>query len=1490
VDVDAITLALPSTSTNNGAIAIKAIGGGITVNGTLSSGTADTILEAGGSVIQALTGIITANTLGVDTSSAAGGAVTLNNAINSVNILYGATQGGAFNFTGAASLQIGVPNLLDLVTTASGAAGADIYVAAGQTTNGSILVQADSLDAGTGTLGLQAKTGISNVGTSSISAAAMAVGNTVSGNIVLTKVSAPRLGAISVAGSTISIGCGDVTLDNVTVGTLSVAGLQAPDGTIILNSGGSIAQTIAGKVVAANGTFTAKGSVDLSATAKNSVANLSIDALGDVDYLNGGSFAVGVGGAGVTGTSGLGTITLQSLTGSITLNASVSTTSSAPDFTRTDIIAVGAITQTAGQVVSGDLLLIASAGIISVAQPTNDIANLRALAGSTVTYVDVNDFEVGFDSDAIPAAGAGTVTVNAGIATFTDPQVPPLAVGDVIVIASVPYRITAIAGANYTLASGNGVPLTTAATPFGILTPKKLGFDFLTGNVYGVTAAGALTLTAGPAISGNAEAGLLRVTEGLAWIGTLTLEAGLDSRPLFVEFVVSNTADPIGFGGSLRNMIAYANANSGSQTINGAPRVQPMRLAFDEDNYPVMDMVPTSALPAITNPLDINGTLVEATVTNRRVGIDGSTIPTTSIVNGLVYAPGTNDSRLQGLAVYGFATGSGIQFRSAVNSIVNSYAGVQRDGTTLTANKIGIELTGQTATSNTIGTVVVNELAANVIGGNTYAGIVARNGSTGNAIVGNFIGTNAAGATLGNPGFGISLEGVNGNVIGTRNAVRPDGSVAASNVIANNNNSGLRITNALAATANLGNIVENNLIDANGIDGIQITSSTFQTIGGQQPRQPNVITRQIGAPTAGGNGISVTSSNDISIFSNYIGVDEAGSGSLGNARAGVLVDNSARTVVSAGNRIGRNATGVSIRNGAVGTRIEGNYIGANEFGAALGNTVDGVAIDRSVGNFVRLGNVIAHSGVNGVNITDSTAATLAAGNVVSGNTIRANGTAGVGAGVRVAGGARTTIGGTGVGNVITSNANEGILVESTNFTGSAVGITVQSNYVGTNNLEVIDPTLGNTVGVRLKRATDAVVNGRNVVASNKQDGVRVEGSIRATIGSATAGSGNVITNNAAVGVVVTDLVTGVVPPVSNQGNNVFGNTITANASGIRVRGTTLANGSSTTTGVIIGTRSIPGLPLVGLGNTITGNVGNGVAINAAQAVLVQGNSIYGNPGGLPIALTGGANAGAVAPRINSATFSQVSGSSTGQVTVQGTFATVGAGTVSVVSGRATFSTPQAGATVGTVVMINGVGYAITQVITSVPGGSTVVQLQGTPSTTVAGSGRVASTAGAATFSVPQAASLVGQSIIVAGRSYVVTSLSADGRTGRLAGNPTFLVSSFSTLQSVAFRFLAANMVGQQYVVDLFLNDPGDGVPGPGGTGTGYGLRRFLGQGTVTIGATGPGSFSITVNLPSGVIPIGQYITATATTVRASAGTTPLSTSQATTEARQLAFA
>ncbi len=1393
-----LTVTTPGIGTTDGLVAI-ANGGGIALAGGIAAGTAPVTLQAAGDITQSPAAAISGDRLVVDTTA---GDILLGTAVSDVNFLQGSNTfaGGVVVFVDGDDLSV------TKVTTNNG----DIEITAGQLGVGPLTIDG-IVNAGTADISLTANGGINGLASHGLqtTAGVLTLANNGSGDIVLlsTKNSFPNLSAVSPNGTTIDI------KNSSPLGTnILNAGLKVLGGVIQLNTTGPVTQEA--PVQSKDATFIATGQVNLPLQT-NDVDNLAVNAIGDITFVDRDDLGVGVGGNGVVSTTGANDITLAALGGDMTLNAKVSTSTTNPDATLTDLLAAGSITQTAANLISSDLLMQAAAGQISLPQGGNDIANLRAEAAADILYVDFNDFEVGFDSDVAP------------------------------------------------------------------LVPKPLG----------AISGGDLSLIAGPTLTPQVPTPLLRVTEGLAWNGDLTLSGGLDSRVGFVEFAVSNGGERgiLPFAGTLRDMIEYANANTATQTIRGATRVQPMRVVFDEflDNpvYTVLDVQPTAPLPVITNPLDFDGTL-SAT---GRVGVDGSTILVTATVNGLVYNPGTNDSRFEGMAVFGFATGSGLQLRSAANFVENNYFGVERDGLTLSGNKIGVEMLGQTSTTNLIGSLVVNETAANVIGGNTVAGVLVRNGASGNSVMGNFIGTDAGLINdLGNLGDGVVINGANGNIIGNRNAVRPDGSAAASNTIAYNNGTGIRLTNARAANENLGNLIENNLVDANGVDGIAVTRSRFQVVGGSTLQQANVITSQVT-----GNGVNVTSSFDTRITGNFIGVDDVGTVGLGNAEAGVLVSASQRTVVNLGNAIGGNSTGVFINAGSTATRIEGNFVGTDAGGSDVGNVFDGVRIDRSLENFVQLGNVVANNGRHGVSITDAVAGSVARGNIVSANLISGNGAGDVGAGVSIEGGARHTIGGTGGGNVIIGNANEGVRVVPSPRTGANLGSLIQGNRIGTDANQEIDPALGNTVGIRLVQSSQTVVDNDNVISNNVADGVRVEATSWARIGSEAFDQGNTITSNGGVGVRITDTVSNLLPPVNrsrNTGSSVFGNLITNNrgSAGVLVEGGTFPSGAPRTTNVLIGTTNTPNQVGSGQGNTIVDNgpVGVGapaIVIDGAQGVSFAGNSIYRTDGLLnpppAVEVLNGGNAGAAPPQLDSAVFLQPSLSAS-QLRVSGSFGQSPLGqtagtpvTVSVQSGTATFSASQTGLVEpGSVVVIDGTGYRVSAVAAD----GLTATLAGIGSLTTAGQGRVSASAGRATFSVSQTGLLaVGSTVIVSGRSYLVTSLSSDGRTGTLAGSPSFTVSSFQLPAAEGFSVLPANILDQQYFVSIYLNEYWDGVPS---TGAGYAMRTFVGNITVTIGPTGPGTFSATVSLPVGTLPVGQFVTATATPVRPIAGTTVPATS------------
>lgn len=1512
--------------------AIIAVAGSAVITatgGSLTTTTGGTITALGGdAVLVAPTGVTLADAVvGVDVSvAAASGAVKINSltALSeaTLNAANGITQTGSItapallarNTAAGGIVLTNVGNAVAVFEASNAASGQSIKLAnaanltvgsLGVTTvNGEILINNDNGGAG-GTLDLA---GVINAGTADVTLRSAGDMNQI------------NTAAITGANLELSSSGGDIVLQSPTNDVNFLFGstnggklffqdadaleIAAPITRPITTNGGDVGIT-SGGVLTIGGTVNA-GAGDITLEATGGITGLSVHALqsgGTVSLANNGSGNI------VTTNPGnsfprLSAVSPSGTTINVKSGQAVEIVGSGIQVAggTIQLQADGAITQSQ-DIESRDATFI-STGAVTLNLPTNDVDNLAIKATGTIDFTDTDDLGIGTGGNGIRTDFAN-VTLVAGKAMTINSEI---FAGQAIVAAGpVTLSLSAGAGIRQTASQVTShdlivvnsttdlVQLAQSANEFERLALATLGNARIveqTGFETGVNR-GAVPLTVEVSafdldLSTAGSFSRLRVVSGLSYATTVSNAAGLTALSLkagdsatgvgLVEFVPTNPADNVTpfFEGTLRDMIQYANDNRATQTISGATRTQPQTVVFDQIGYTVDDNVLTRALPAIVRPLSFDGTRSNT----GRVGIDGSGIGSTATINGLVYNAGSNNSTVNGMAVYGFATGAGIQLKSAVNTITNTFLGVERDGLTTNANKIGVELTGQTATSNTIGTVVVDETAANVIGGNTYAGVVVRNGATANTVVGNFIGTDSTLTTnLGNDQYGIVLDAVNGNFVGSRNAVKPDGTAAASNVIANNNRSGIAVLGARAATSKLGNLVENNLVDANAIHGIEIVNSTFQSIGGSLARQANVITNQ-----TSGAGVWVAGSADVTVAANFIGVDASGTPGLGNGYAGVLVDASSRTVVNGGNRLGSNGRGVLIISASSGTRVEGNYIGTNEFGDQLGNRAEGVAIDRSIGNFVRLGNIIANNGSHGVSITDAVAATTAAGNVVSGNVISANGdgATGIGAGVAVTGGGRHTIGGVNAGNIITSNVNEGILVTQSALTGSAVGVVIRGNYLGTSVNSEVNPDLGNGVGIRLRQSTSAIVDSRNVIFNNRGDGISLEGASLTTIGSTVTNTGNTIAVNRGNGITITDRV--FASSVANSGNSVFGNIVNNNAnSGIRVVGVTNAQGLSTTSNIVIGTSAVPGRVVGGQPNTIANNGGAGVTIDGAQGVTVEGNSVYGNVG-LPIEIKNNGNLGAISPTLTSAVFTQNS-RSTGQIVVQGSLTappTAGVGQVTVLNGVATFTSKQTLAA-NSPLTINGTNYTVAAAVTN----GTQARLLGNPTVATVLAGRISATRGAATFSVAQSPALVGQQIIVAGRVYTVTSLAAGGRTGVITGAPTFGVSAFSQLQANSFSFPSTTTLNQQYVVDVYLNLPSDGNPS---TGSGYGMRTFLGRVNVTVGPTGPGTFTLTVNLPLGQVPVGSYLTATATTVRPAANVSAFSTSQVSSRARDVVFA
>ena len=320
------------------------------------------------------------------------------------------------------------------------------------------------------------------------------------------------------------------------------------------------------------------------------------------------------------------------------------------------------------------------------------------------------------------------------------------------------------------------------------------------------------------------------------------------------------------------------------------------------------------------------------------------------------------------------------------NLIAGNKIGTNAAGTGMLPNGVdGIKISAG-STNNTIGGSVGQ---MNVLSGNTGVGIVISDtGTSRNAVMGNQIGTNAAGTAALANGTGVTVsQGATNNTIGGTTA-------SDRNVISGNTGNGILIA-ATSGSVVLGNFIG---IDATGTTvlgngtGVNISQgATGNTIGGTAAGDRNVIAGNTG------DGIDIDGASANAVLGNYLGLSASGSNAVAN---------------NSGIEIARGATSNSIGGALTG---EGNVIS--------GNTTAGVAITGAgaLANWLA-GNLIG---------TDP-----------SGQTALANGI-----GVLASDGSATTIGGTtsGAGNIISGNLTAGIELSG----ASVSGVEITGNLIGT---------------------------------------------------------------------------------------------------------------------------------------------------------------------------------------------------------------------------------------------------------------------------------------------------------------------------------------------------------------------------------------------------------------------------------------------------------
>ncbi len=450
-----------------------------------------------------------------------------------------------------------------------------------------------------------------------------------------------------------------------------------------------------------------------------------------------------------------------------------------------------------------------------------------------------------------------------------------------------------------------------------------------------------------------------------------------------------------------------------------------------------------------------------------------------------------------------------------------------------------------------------NTVSGCVISGNAISGIAIDGGSN-NVIVGNHIGTDAAGTTaIPNAYGGVEIYGgASDNTIGGT-------SQALGNLISGNAGPA---TDAYAGVAifgsgTTGNVVEGNLIGTditgsvalgNANAGVSISGgATDNTIGGMASGVANLISGN-GSISSSYPGVQITGSGTTGnvVAGNFIGTDFTGTTALGNCGDGVVISNGASdntiggTTVASRNVIsGNSSNGIEITGaGSSNNLVAGNAIGTNYAGtvaipngtagstspnSGCGVLIDSGATDNTIGGTV-LGstNLVSGNFQNGIRIDG----TGTSGNVVEGNYIGIdssgtvaipNGTTGstspnTGCGVLIDSGAGgNTIGGTmGAtvsGNVISGNIADGVLLTGSDTTGNVV----EGNYIGTDsNFVQTDPATGAVSGDM------GIGNGGDGVHITDSSSNNMIGGTDGADDPADAMDGNIIAFNAMNGVAV----------------------------------------------------------------------------------------------------------------------------------------------------------------------------------------------------------------------------------------------------------------------------------------------------------------------------------------------------------------------------------
>jgi len=659
----------------------------------------------------------------------------------------------------------------------------------------------------------------------------------------------------------------------------------------------------------------------------------------------------------------------------------------------------------------------------------------------------------------------------------------------------------------------------------------------------------------GNVISGNRQSGIAITDTSSNTITGTTVEGNLIGTDPTGSSAAGNGGYGVVIDGSSRNIVGGATGTPGTGFGNV---ISGNALAG------VQIFGPTASLSADHNLLE--GNLIGTNQTG--TSAIGNSSDGVEIYNG-------SDNTIGGMTsaarnVISGNAGNGVfiyefpNLIASANQVVGNFIGTNAIGSAPVANLgNGVEIIDGTNNSiggTTAGTIPGTEVpassggAGNLISGNSQWGIQiiltgssiptgnADPASLANAVLGNYIGTDAAGATA----IANQLGGVVVNNLSTQYLIPQTigrCTAGAGNVISGNVGIGIELLGPQISISGTNNVVQGNLIGLNvqgspmGLNvagavlgngtGILIDNSPGNLIGGGTSR----------AGTGAGNIISGNSDIGIHVLNalsvgNQIDGNAIGTNIAGDAfpndtternppqNVGVLIDGASGDTVGgpgagAGNVISGNVVGVEIAglkqgNGQIaGSQnvVQGNLVGTDATGTqAVSNLDVGVFINNSQGNIVGPGNVLSANGIAGIEIFSAGSK----GNIVAGNTI----------GLGEYGGAFPTL--TKKPDLVSSNPEPRIPV----FTHA------QLNGV------VILGASGNTVGQA------------NTISGNVQVGVYITSRDFAGLSYPTpvnnVVSGNTIQHDGVYGVLLYDAPNNAIRPFTSQNRNLIKNKFKGN--------------------------------------------------------------------------------------------------------------------------------------------------------------------------------------------------------------------------------------------------------------------------------------------------------------------------------------------------------